>query len=301
MNKLLIWYGELTTQQNLTQRGLYFLGAGMLWLMVFLVLPGLVLIVVSFASRGAYGQLEWIFTIENYRRLAGFSLFGWTADYIVIVLRSVWVAFVTTALSVALSYPLAFFICARPERSRYLWLTLVIIPFWTNMVIRTYAWFLILAPEMPFAKLASYLGLIPAASPLYPNAFAVYLGMVSMFLPFVTLPLYSSVERLDWSLVEAAQDLYASKIRVFTQAILPQTLPGLSVGVILTFVPAMGMFVVPDLLGGAKYMLVGNLIQQQFGTSRDWPFGAAISMGLMVLTMISLQLYRRRSKDIEYI
>ena len=301
MNRLLVWYGELTTRQNLTKRGLYFLGAGMLWLMVFLVLPGLVLIVVSFASRGAYGQLEWEFTIENYKRLAGFSLFGWTADYIIIVLRSVWVAFVTTAISVILSYPLAFFICARPERTRYLWLTLVIIPFWTNMVIRTYAWFLILAPEMPLAKLASYIGLIPAGSPLYPNAFAVYLGMVSMFLPFVTLPLYSSVERLDWSLVEAAQDLYASKVRVFTQAILPQTLPGLSVGVILTFVPAMGMFVVPDLLGGAKYMLVGNLIQQQFGTSRDWPFGAAISMGLMVLTMISLQLYRRRSKDIEYI
>ena len=301
MNKLLIWYGELTTQQNLTKRGLYFLGGGMLWLMVFLVLPGLVLIVVSFASRGAYGQLEWIFTVENYKRLAGFSLFGWTADYIVIVLRSVWVAFVTTGLSVALSYPLAFFICARPERSRYLWLTLVIIPFWTNMVIHTYAWFLILAPEMPFAKSASYLGLIPAGNPLYPNAFAVYLGMVSMFLPFVALPLYSSVERLDWSLVEAAQDLYASKIRVFTQAILPQTLPGLSVGVILTFVPAMGMFVVPDLLGGAKYMLVGNLIQQQFGTSRDWPSGAAISMGLMALTMVSLQLYRRRTKDIEYI
>jgi len=301
MNKLLVWYGELTTRQNLTKRGLVFLGGGMLWLMVFLVLPGLVLIVVSFATRGTYGQLEWNFTIENYQRLAGFSLFGWTADYIIIVLRSVWVAFVTTAISVILSYPLAFFICARPERTRYLWLTLVIIPFWTNMVIRTYAWFLILAPEMPFAKLASYIGLIPDGSPLYPNAFAVYLGMVSMFLPFVALPLYSSVERLDWSLVEAAQDLYASKVRVFTQAILPQTLPGLSVGVILTFVPAMGMFVVPDLLGGAKYMLVGNLIQQQFGTSRDWPFGAAISMGLMVLTMISLQLYRRRSKDIEYI
>jgi len=301
MNKLLVWYGELTTRQNLTKRGLVFLGGGMLWLMVFLVLPGLVLIVVSFATRGTYGQLEWNFTIENYQRLAGFSLFGWTADYIIIVLRSVWVAFVTTAISVILSYPLAFFICARPERTRYLWLTMVIIPFWTNMVIRTYAWFLILAPEMPFAKLASYIGLIPAGSPLYPNAFAVYLGMVSMFLPFVALPLYSSVERLDWSLVEAAQDLYASKVRVFTQAILPQTLPGLSVGIILTFVPAMGMFVVPDLLGGAKYMLVGNLIQQQFGTSRDWPFGAAISMGLMVLTMISLQLYRRRSKDIEYI
>ena len=301
MNKLLVWYGELTTRRNLAQRGLYFLGGGMLWLMLFLVLPGLVLVAVSFVSRGAYGQLEWIFTVENYKRLAGFSLFGWTADYIMIVLRSVWVAFVTTAVSVILSYPLAFFICARSERTRYLWLTLVIIPFWTNMVIRTYAWFLILAPELPLAKLASFLGLIPDGNPLYPNAFAVYLGMVSMFLPFVTLPLYSSVERLDWSLVEAAQDLYASRVRVFTQAILPQTLPGLSVGVILTFVPAMGMFVVPDLLGGAKYMLVGNLIQQQFGASRDWPFGAAISMGLMVLTMVSLQLYRRRSKDIEYI
>ena len=301
MNKLLVWYGELTTRQNLMKRGLYFLGAGMLWLMVFLVLPGLVLILVSFATRGAYGQLEWDFTIENYKRLAGFSLFGWTADYIMIVIRSVWVAFVTTALSVVLSYPLCFFICARPERSRYFWLTLVIIPFWTNMVIRTYAWFLILAPELPLAKLASYMGLIPPDAPLYPNAFAVYLGMVSMFLPFVTLPLYSSVERLDWSLVEAAQDLYASRVRVFMQAILPQTLPGLSVGVILTFVPAMGMFVVPDLLGGAKYMLVGNLIQQQFGASRDWPFGAAISMGLMVLTMISLQLYRRRSKEIKFV
>lgn len=301
MNKLLVWYGELTTRRMLSRRGLYFLGAGMLWLVLFLLLPGLVLIVVSFATRGAYGQLEWTFTIENYRRFMGFTLFGWTADYIIILLRSVWVAFVTTGLSVVLSYPLAFFICTRPARTRYLWLTLVIIPFWTNMVIRTYAWFLILAPELPFAKLAAALGMIPPGAPLYPNAFAVYLGMISMFLPFVTLPLYSSVERLDWALVEAARDLYASKVRVFTQAILPQTLPGLSVGVILTFVPAMGMFVVPDLLGGAKYMLVGNLIQQQFGASRDWPFGAALSMGLMVLTMISLQIYRRRSKEIQYI
>lgn len=273
----------------------------MLWLVVFLVLPGLVLIVVSFASRGAYGELVWEFTIENYRRLSGFTLFGWTADYLMIVWRSVWVAFVTTGLSVVLSYPLCFFIAGRPERTRYLWLTMVIIPFWTNMVIRTYAWFLILAPELPFAKLAALIGFISPGTALYPSAFAVYLGMVSMFLPFVALPLYASVERLDWTLVEAAQDLYASRVRVFMQAILPQTLSGLSVGVILTFVPAMGMFVVPDLLGGAKYMLVGNLIQQQFGASRDWAFGAAISMGLMALTMLSLYIYRRRSKEVEYV
>jgi spermidine/putrescine transport system permease protein len=273
----------------------------MLWLMLFLVLPSLVLVVVSLVTRGAYGELEWVFTLENYKRLAGFTLFGWTADYLLILWRSIVVAAVTTFVSVLLSYPLCFFIAARPQRSRYMWLTLVIIPFWTNMVIRAYAWFLILSPEMPFARLAAMLGFIPEGAPLYPNAFAVYLGMVSMFLPFVTLPLYASVERLDWSLVEAAQDLYASPVRVFTQAILPQTMPGLSVGIILTFVPAMGMFVVPDLLGGAKYMLVGNLIQQQFGTSRDWPFGAAISMGLMVLTMIGLQIYRRKGKEIEVV
>lgn len=298
MSKLLIWYGELTTSRSLLKRGLMFLSPGMLWLFTFLILPGLVLIVVSFAVRGAYGELVWEFSLENYKRLLGFGIFGWTADYIVILWRSVWVAFVTTVLSVALSYPLCFFIARRPERSRYLWLTMVIIPFWTNMVIRTYAWFLILAPELPFAKIASLLGFIPRGYALYPSVFAVYLGMVSMFLPFIILPLYSSIERLDWELVEAAQDLYSSRVRIFIQAILPQTLPGLSVGVILTFVPAMGMFVVPDLLGGAKYMLVGNLIQQQFGASRDWAFGAAISIGLMVLTMFSLYLYRRRGKEV---
>ena len=298
---MITWYGELTTRRQLLTRGSLLLMPGMFWLMAFLVLPGLVLTAVSLISRGGYGELEWVFTLENYKRLAGYSLFGWTADYLMIVWRSLVVAFFTTLISVILSYPLCFFIAGRPERSRYFWLTLVIIPFWTNMVIRTYAWFLILSPEMPIARLAALVGVIPDGAPLYPNAFAVYLGMVSMFLPFVTLPLYASVERLDWALVEAAQDLYASPVRVFTQAVLPQTLPGLSVGIILTFIPAMGMFVVPDLLGGAKYMLVGNLIQQQFGPSRDWPFGAAVSMGLMLLTMIGLWIYRRRGLEIEVV
>ncbi|MGD8959270.1 MAG: ABC transporter permease, partial [Desulfobacteraceae bacterium] len=232
MHRLLVWYGELTTRRSLLRRGALFLIPGMLWLVVFIVLPGLVLVAVSLATRGTYGQLEWQFTLENYKRLAGFSLFGWTADYLMILWRSVVVAFFTTLISVVLSYPLCFFIAARPARSRYLWLTLVIIPFWTNMVIRTYAWFLILAPELPFARLAAWLGFIAEGAPLYPNAFAVYIGMVSMFLPFVALPLYASVERLDWSLVEAANDLYAGRVRVFTQAIVPQTLPGLSVGIV---------------------------------------------------------------------
>ena len=299
LEAMIIWFGELATRRQLLQRGSLLLIPGVLWLTVFLVLPGLVLVVVSLVTRGTYGDLEWVFTLENYKRLAGFSLFGWTADYLMIVWRSVVVAFVTTFVSVILAYPLCFFIVGRPLRSRYVWLILVIVPFWTNMVIRTYAWFLLLSPQMPFARIAAAMGLIANGASLYPSAFAVYLGMVSMFLPFVTLPLFASVERLDRSLVEAARDLYASPLRVFTQAILPQTMPGLSVGIILTFIPAMGMFVVPDLLGGAKYMLVGNLIQQQFGPSRDWPFGAAISMGLMVLTMVGLHLYRRKGREIK--
>jgi spermidine/putrescine transport system permease protein len=295
----ILWRGELTTRRTLYKRGFGYLSSGFLWLMIFLLVPSILFIAVSFATRGEWGDLVWKFTWENYQRFFGFGYFGWAPDTLLIMLRSIIVGFVTTLISVIFSYPLSFFIASRPPRSRYFWLTVVIIPFWTNMVIRTYAWFYLLDPALPLAKLAAFFGIIPEGMPLYPNEFAVYLGMVSVFLPFVTLPLYSSVEKLDWSLVEAAQDLYSSRIRVFMQAILPQTIPGLGVGIILTFVPAMATFVVPDLLGGAKYMLIGNLIQQQFDSSRDWPYGAAVSMGLMVLTMISLQIYTRGGKEIE--
>ena len=167
------------------------------------------------------------------------------------------------------------------------------VPFWTNVVVRAYAWLLLLSPGLPPARLAAFLGLIPEGTALFPGPLATFLGLVSTFLPFMALPLYSSVERLDWELLEAARDLYAGRLAVFRQAILPQTRPGLTVGVIVTFIPAMAMFVVTDLLGGARYMLVGNLIQNQFGPSRDWPFGAALCLVLMTLTLAGLMLYRR--------
>lgn len=296
-----IWFGELTTRAALRRRGLLHLSPGMFWILMFLTVPALALIAVSFATRGSYGEIQWIFTLENYERLLGYGLFGWSPDYLWILLRSLQAAAITTVACIALAFPLSFFIARQPKSVRYIWLILVIIPFWTNLVIRTYAWQLVLSPDLPIAAFAAQIGLIPEGSPLYPSSFAVYLGMISAFLPFVVLPLYSSVEKLDWSLVEAATDLYSSKKRIFMQAILPQTLPGLSVGTILTFVPAMGMFLIPDLLGGAKYMLVGNLIQQQFGKSRDWPFGAAVSLALMVLTLIGLFLFRRKGEDMEVV
>jgi spermidine/putrescine transport system permease protein len=301
VKRVLVWYGELTTPGALSRRGLLFLLPAALWLMAFLVLPSLALVAVAFAERGGYGEIVWSFSLENLRRLLGYGLFGWSPDNLLILGRSVWVAFVTSLVAALLAYPLAFFIASRPPRTRYLWLTLVIIPFWTNLVIRTYAWQLLLSPELPLARAAAALGLAEPGVALYPGSFAVYVGMVSAFLPFMVLPLYSSVERIDPSLIEAAKDLYANPARVFWQAILPQTLPGLTVGVILTFIPAMGMFVIPDLLGGAKYLLVGNLIQQQFGASRDWPFAAALSLGLMVLTLVALRVYRRSGREVDLV
>jgi len=296
-----IWFGELTTRRALRRRGLFYVSPGLFWILIFLTVPALALIALSFATRGGYGEIVWTFTFENFTRLAGYGMFGWSPDYLYILGRSLWVAFMTTAICTGLAFPLSFYIAQKPKRTRYVWLTLVIIPFWTNLVIRTYAWQLVLSPDLPIAKLAAALHIIPAGNPLYPSEFAVYLGMISAYLPFVVLPLYSSVEKLDWSLVEAAHDLYSNKRRVFMQAILPQTLPGLSVGAILTFVPAMGMFLIPDFLGGAKYMLVGNLIQQQFGKSRDWPFGAAVSLALMLLTLIGLFVFRRKGEKLEVV
>lgn len=301
MSRLLVWYGELGTAGSILRRGLALLLPALLWLMAFLILPSLALVAVAFAERGNFGEIIWNFSLENLSRLLGYGIFGWSPDNLIILARTVWVAFITTLISVLLAYPLAFFIASRKPHQRYLWLALVIIPFWTNLVIRTYAWQLLFAPQMPFARIAAALHLIEPGTALNPSSFAVYVGMVSAFLPFLVLPLYSSVERLDWSLVEAAQDLYASRSRVFFQAILPQTLPGLTVGVILTFIPAMGMFVVPDLLGGAKYLLVGNLIQQQFFSSRDWPFGAALSLGLVLLTLVALRIYRSSAKEVDLV
>ena len=299
MTKLIVWYGQLTTPSRLRARGTAVLSGAVLWLVVFLVAPSLVLAALAFTQRTEYGQVSWHFTLGNFHRLLGFGVLQWSADYLLILGRSVWIALVTTVVCLVLAYPLAFYIAARPPRLRYVLLALVIIPSCTNLVIRTYAWRLILDAQMPPARLAHLLGLIPADAALYPGALAIYLGMVNSFLPLAVLPLYASVERMDWSLVEAAQDLYGSRVRVFMHGVVPQTLSGLTAAVILTFIPAMGAFVVPDLLGGARDMLVGNLIQQQFGPSRDMPFGAAVSLALLVLTLVGLFVFRRPGREMD--
>ena len=304
MTKRIVWQGELVTRRSLWLRGSLFLSSGLLWLVFFLLIPALLLTVLAFATRGAYGEvifwehdegghLVWRLTTEHFRKLAGYGVLGWSADYLWITARTIWFATATTFISVAVAYPVAFFVANHGRRRRYFWMLAIMIPFCTNLVIRLFAWQLLLSPGLPPAKVASFLGWIGPSDGLYPSSVAVYLAMIMSNLPFAVLPLATSVERMDWSLVEAARDLYASRVRIFRHAILPQTLPALQVAFVLTFIPALGTFLVPDLLGGAKSMLLGNLIQQQFGASRNFPFGAAISFVLMIGTFAALHIFLR--------
>ena len=290
--------GEVRFGEQLTLRGHMFRssltsGPGIFWVTLFLLLPLLWIGVISFLTRGEVGGYERPFTFENYTRFAGFGFFGYDLLYPQIIVRSLVLGAGTALLCMLAALPLAFFIAGLPARYKNLALTLVLIPFWTNLLIRTYAWQILLAPESPLTQLAAVLGFVKPGEPLYPSALAIYLGMICDYLPFLVLPLYSSVEKIDWSIAEAASDLGADGLRVFWHAILPQVTPGLVAGVVLVFIPATGQFVIPDLLGGAKTVMLGNAIQQQFLQSRDWPFGSAIAFIGMGIVLVGLWAYAR--------
>lgn len=279
--------GRLTTRRAALFRGWLLSAPGLLWLTLFLMLPLAAIGLACWIGSDVNGQLDaavergpWYrcevtvrLTTENLARALGFGSFGWTSDHVWIIARTLWTAGLTTALCVGIGYPLAFWTAAQGPRGRALLLALVMVPFCTNLVIRTYA-------------LREVVGT---------GSLPVYLGMVAACLPFATLPLYTAVERLDWRLVEAARDLYASRLATFRHAILPQTAPGLLAAIILTFIPACGMFLVTDLMGGGKFWLVGNLIQTQL--NRDWPLAACLSVGLIGLTFVGLVAMRRWARD----
>jgi len=285
--------GDLQPQRSTYARFAGLSGPGLAWISFFLLVPLLSILVISFLSRGENGEILRPFTFENYRRFAGYGLLGYDPLYPLIIARSLVLALATTLVCIATGLPLAFFIAHLSPQGRTLALTMVVIPLWTNLLIRTYAWQILLAPDSFISRLASGTGWLQPGQSLYPGTWAVYVGMVCDFLPFLVLPLYTSVEKIDWSQVEAAMDLGANRLKAFRHAILPQIMPGLVAGVILVFIPAAGQFVIPDLLGGAKTILLGNLIQQEFGPSRDWPFGSAITVLVMILVLAALLLYSR--------
>lgn len=290
-------FGESLTPGQERLRAVATSGPGILWVTLFLVLPLAGILGISFLSRGDYGELVWDFTFDNFKRFAGFGVFGFEPLYPKIILRSLGMAAATTVLCVLAALPLTFFIAGLRGPRRQIALMLVVIPFWTNLLIRTYAWQIVFSGSGWLARAAATLGLIPAGEALYPGVFAVFVGLTCDFLPFLALPLYASVEKIDWSLAEAASDLGANGWNVFRHALLPQIAPGLLAGAILVFIAATGQFVIPDLLGGAKTVLLGNAIQQQFGMSRDWPFGSAIACLTMLLVMAGLWLFRRTAGE----
>ncbi len=274
---------EATTPWERLRRVLFTVGPGALWLVLFILIPPLIMFVASLMSRGSLGQLVPPFGLHNYLRFFSDPLF------IEIIGRSLWIGFWSTVFIMLLGYPLAFYIAQ--SRYKEVLLLLVVIPFFTNFLIRVYAWIVVFQKEGLLNGLITAFGLPPAE--LLPSTFAVYVATVYTYLPFFVLPLYAAVERIDWSQLEAAYDLGARPIRAFWEAIFPQTVPGLFAGFLLVFIPAVGTFVIADLLGGGKVTLVGNLIQLQFGSAQNWAFGSAASMVLMAMVLLGLWLYAR--------
>lgn len=271
-------------------QGLLLITPTMFWLGVFLLIPLVLIVVISFAVRGPYGNVVYTFSLKNYQNLLD-------KQYVIILWDSTWIAFLTTALSLVIGYPLAYFIARSHPRHKSFLLFMILVPFWTNFLIRIYAWMLMLRGQGVIGSVMTTLGLMQGLGEKVFNLIQLYtpgavlIGMVYEFLPFMILPLYSSLEKLDPSLLEAAADLGARPWRAFLRVTLPLSLPGIVAGTVLVFVPAMGMFVVPDLMGGARTVLVGNLIRNQYLVARDWPFGSAASMVLMVLTLAVTLVY----------
>jgi len=252
------------------------IGALWFWLMAFALLPNLLVAVASLLTRGDNEFVAFTLTLSSYRRLLD-------PLYLDVLLDSLWLAAATTTLCLLLGYPFAYLLTRTSSRWRPLLLLLVIVPFWTSSLVRTYAIMIVLKTQGLLNQALLGLGLIAEPLELLYTETAVILGMLYTLLPFMILPLYAALEKLDHRLIEAARDLGAGKITIFLRIVIPLTLPGIIAGSLLTFLPGLGMFYVADLLGGAKTLLVGNLIRDQFLSARDWPFGAAASVLLTLL------------------
>jgi spermidine/putrescine transport system permease protein len=262
------------------------LGPASLWLGLFFLLPLAVILVYSFLTRGAYGTVIMRFTIDNYLKL-------FDENYFIVFRRSLVLALGTTIVCLVVSYPVAYFITRRSPKMRNLLVLLIIIPFWTNFLVRTYAWAELLRDQGVINNLLMRLGLINQPLDMLYTPGAVAIGLIYGYLPFMVLPLYANLEKFDHSLMEAAHDSGANNFWAFVRIMLPLTMPGIVAGCILVFIPSIGAFVSSDILGGSKVMMIGNLIERQFKTGRNWPFASTISITLMVLVSLGTALYFR--------
>lgn len=280
------------------------------WLVVFFAIPLVLVLAMSFGERGTYGGVEWNLNLDNFTRFLN------PADplYLRIFGRTVYIAAATTFISLLIGYPMAFWIASQSPKRRNTLILLLMVPFWTNFLVRTYAWILILRDQglintiwtgsfhngvislagwLPWLRLDWLAQITSSPVPLFGTDKAIIIGLVYGWLPDMVLPCYAAIERFDFNLVEAAQDLYANRVQAFLRVIFPLTLPGIVAGSILVFIPSLGAYITPDLLGGAKSIMIGNVIYSQFMSARDYPFGAAISFVLMAMMLISTLIYFR--------
>jgi len=267
----------------------YFLLPASVWFLVFILAPLFVVIFVSGASRGTYGGIEWTWTLANYTR-------SFSGIYAGILWESLKLALATTGLCLILGVLMAWAMATAPVSMRRFYVLALALPFLTNLVIRIYALRVFVGTDGPLQTALQFFGIPFDPFALSQNSFLVFYGMVTTYLPFMVLPLYGAFEKFDFSLVEAAQDLGAGPWKILFSVILPNLRPALWSGSVLVFIPALGEYVIPDLLGGAKTMLYGNLITEQFLKSRDWPFGAALSVVLMIVLLVTVSVMQKRRR-----
>ena len=263
--------------------------------------PLLIMVVFSFLTSGDYGGVKWEWSTKAWFQVAFYrDIFDDTVSiadaHLSILWRSVRLSFLTTLTAFVLGFPTAYFIATRPPETRNIWLFLVTIPFWTNLLIRTFAILEIIRNQVVVNSFLLMLGVIDQPLDMLYTDIAILLGMTYVYIPLMILPIYASMERFDFKLVEAAYDLYASRWKVMKRVILPLVKPGVVAGSILVFIPSLGAYVTPRVLGGGKNLMLGNLIELQFGQGRNWPLGAALSLTLLAIVMIALIVYVRSAQ-----
>ncbi|WP_210442456.1 spermidine/putrescine ABC transporter permease PotB [Vibrio crassostreae] len=259
------------------------------WLVLFVMIPNIMIIGTSFLTRDEANLIEMTFTLDNYVRLAD-------PLYFKVLIHSFYMAIVATLLCLIIGYPFAYIVAKMPAKWRPIMLFLVIVPFWTNSLIRTYGLKIVLGTQGVLNKSLLSLDIIDKPLRIMYSETAVMIGLVYILLPFMILPLYSAIEKLDDTYLEAAKDLGANKLQTLLKVVLPLTMPGIIGGCLLVLLPALGMFYISDLLGGAKNLLIGNVIKSQVLNARDWPFGAATSIALTMAMAVMLYAYYRAGK-----
>lgn len=261
-----------------------------IWTLVFVAIPLIYVLGLSFMKKAATWGVVAEFSMDSY-----ISLFN--PVYLKVFAQSFWIAILTTLFALLIGYPFAYFTARLPQKWRSVVLMLMLVPFWTNSLVRIYGWMILLRSQGVVNGILTLLGVIDKPLKLLYTFGAVLVGMVYALLPFMVLAIYNAVCKVDWSLVEAARDLGAGRVRAFFTVTLPLTMPGVMAGCVLVFIPSVGLFFISDLLGGAKTMLLGNLIKNELLSAKNWPMGAALSIAMMAVTLLVIRLYQRLSRD----